>query len=79
MRQIAAEAGVTPAQVSLAWLLAQGDDIAPIPGTKRVSRLEENAGAADLQLTARQLDQLTHVTPPAGGHHNEAQMRALDR
>ncbi|HEY3976476.1 MAG TPA: aldo/keto reductase [Streptosporangiaceae bacterium] len=79
VRQIAAEAGLTPAQVSLAWLLAQGDDIAPIPGTKRVSRLEENAGAADLQLTARQLDQLTRITPPAGGHHNEAQMRALDR
>jgi aryl-alcohol dehydrogenase-like predicted oxidoreductase len=79
VRQIAAEAGVTPAQVSLAWLLAQGDDIAPIPGTKRAARVEENAGASDLQLTARQLDQLTHVTPPAGGHHNEAQMRALDR
>ena len=79
VRQIAAEAGVTPAQVSLAWLLAQGDDIAPIPGTRRAARVEENAGAADLQLTARQLDQLTHVTPPAGGHHNEAQMRALDR
>ncbi|HEX5291811.1 MAG TPA: aldo/keto reductase [Streptosporangiaceae bacterium] len=79
VRQIAAEAGATPAQVSLAWLLAQGDDIAPIPGTRRAARVEENAGAADLQLTARQLDQLTHVTPPAGGHHNEAQMRALDR
>jgi aryl-alcohol dehydrogenase-like predicted oxidoreductase len=79
VRQIAAEAGATPAQVSLAWLLAQGEDIAPIPGTKRVSRLEENAGAADLQLTARQIEQLTDVTPPAGGHHNEAQMRALDR
>jgi aryl-alcohol dehydrogenase-like predicted oxidoreductase len=79
VRQIAAEAGATPAQVSLAWLLAQGDDIAPIPGTRRAARVEENAGAAGLQLTARQLDQLTHVTPPAGGHHNEAQMRALDR
>ena len=67
VRQIAAEVGATPAQVSLAWLLAQGGDIAPIPGTKRVSRLEENAAAADLQLTARQLDQLTHITPPAGG------------
>jgi aryl-alcohol dehydrogenase-like predicted oxidoreductase len=79
VRQIAAEAGATPAQVSLAWLLAQGDDFAPIPGTKRVSRIEENAAADGVELTAGQLDQLTNITPPAGGHHNEAQMRALDR
>jgi aryl-alcohol dehydrogenase-like predicted oxidoreductase len=79
VRQIAAEVGATPAQVSLAWLLAQGDDVAPIPGTKRVSRLEENAAADGVELTASQLDQLTRITPPAGGHHNEAQMRALDR
>jgi aryl-alcohol dehydrogenase-like predicted oxidoreductase len=79
VRQIAADAGATPAQVALAWLLAQGDYIAPIPGTKRVSRLEENAAADSVQLTAGQLTQLTQVTPPAGGHHNEAQMRLLDR
>jgi aryl-alcohol dehydrogenase-like predicted oxidoreductase len=79
VRQIAAEAGATPAQVSLAWLLAQGDDFAPIPGTKRVSRIEENAAADSVELTAEQLGKLTHITPPAGGHHNEAQMRALDR
>src|SRR6202042_2530067 len=79
VRQIAAEAGATPAQVALAWLLAQGDDIAPIPGTKRVSRLEENVAADGVRLTAGQLGQLTAVTPPAGGHHSEAQMRALDR
>ena len=79
VRQIAAEAGATPAQVALAWLLAQGDDVAPIPGTKRVSRLEENAGADRVELTAEQLAQLTAVTPPACDHHNEAQMRVLDR
>ena len=79
VRQIAAEAGATPAQVALAWLLAQGDDIAPIPGTKRVSRLEENVAADGVRLTAEQLGQLTAVTPPAGGHHSEAQMRMLDR
>ena len=79
VRQIAAEVGATPAQVSLAWLLAQGDDFAPIPGTKRVSRIEENAAADSVELTAEQLGKLTHITPPAGGHHNEAQMRALDR
>jgi aryl-alcohol dehydrogenase-like predicted oxidoreductase len=79
VRQIAAEVGATPAQVALAWLLAQGHDVAPIPGTKRVSRLEENAAADGLELSAEQVAQLTRVTPPAGDHHNAAQMRALDR
>jgi aryl-alcohol dehydrogenase-like predicted oxidoreductase len=45
VKAIAAEVGATPAQVALAWILAQGDDIAPIPGTKRVSRVEENIAA----------------------------------
>jgi aryl-alcohol dehydrogenase-like predicted oxidoreductase len=49
---VAREAGATPAQVALAWVLAQGDDIAPIPGTKRVSRLEENVAADGLELTS---------------------------
>ena len=79
VRAIADEAGATPAQVAIAWLLAQGDDIAPIPGTKRVSRLEENAAADQVVLTAEQLEKLTAITPPAGDHHNEAQMRLLDR
>jgi aryl-alcohol dehydrogenase-like predicted oxidoreductase len=79
VRQIAAEAGATPAQVALAWLLAKGDDIVPIPGTKRVSRLEENVAADDVRLTGEQLAKLTMVSPPAGEHHNEAQMRMLDR
>jgi aryl-alcohol dehydrogenase-like predicted oxidoreductase len=79
VRQIADEAGATPAQVALAWLLAQGDDIVPIPGTKRVSRLEENVAADGIRLTEEQVDKLTKVTPPAGDHHNEAQMRQLDR
>jgi aryl-alcohol dehydrogenase-like predicted oxidoreductase len=79
VRQIAAEAGATPAQVALAWLLAKGDGIAPIPGTKHVSRLEENVAADSVQLTAAQLAKLDQITPPAGEHHNEAQMRLLDR
>jgi aryl-alcohol dehydrogenase-like predicted oxidoreductase len=79
VRQIAAGAGVTPAQVALAWLLAQGEDIAPIPGTKHVSRLEENVAADSVRLAAEQLDKLTRITPPAGDHHSEAQMRMLDR
>src|SRR3954449_5490099 len=76
---IAAEAGVTPAQVALAWLLAKGNDIAPIPGTKRVSRLEEHVAADDLVLTPGQIAALDALTPPAGGHHNEAQMRLIQR
>jgi aryl-alcohol dehydrogenase-like predicted oxidoreductase len=79
VRQIAAEVGATAAQVALAWLLAQGDAITPIPGTKRVSRLEENVAADSLELTAEQLAKLTSITPPVGDHHTEAQMRLLDR
>jgi aryl-alcohol dehydrogenase-like predicted oxidoreductase len=79
VQQVAAEAGATPAQVALAWLLAKGDDIAPIPGTKRVSRVEENIAADTVQLTAGQLAKLTQITPAAGDHHNEEQTRLLDR
>jgi aryl-alcohol dehydrogenase-like predicted oxidoreductase len=79
VQQVAAEAGATPAQVALAWLLAKGDDIAPIPGTKRVSRVEENVAADAVQLTAGQLAKLTQITPAAGDHHNEEQTRLLDR
>jgi aryl-alcohol dehydrogenase-like predicted oxidoreductase len=63
---VADEAGETPAQVALAWLLARGDDIAPIPGTRRVSRLEENAAADTIALTAGQLARLTAIPPPVG-------------
>jgi aryl-alcohol dehydrogenase-like predicted oxidoreductase len=76
---IAAEAGATPAQVALAWLLTRGGDIAPIPGTKRVSRLEENVGADAVELTAQQLDKLDKLTPPAGEHHNAQQMAMIER
>jgi aryl-alcohol dehydrogenase-like predicted oxidoreductase len=76
---IAAEVGATPAQVALAWLLAQGDDIAPIPGTKRVARVEENVAADGVVLTAEQLDKLTQVSPAAGEHHSELQMKMIDR
>ncbi len=76
---IAAEVGATPAQVAIAWLLAKGDDIAPIPGTKRVARVEENTAADGLELTAEQIDKLDKLTPAAGDHHNEQQMRMIDR
>ena len=76
---IATEVGATPGQVALAWLLAQGDDIAPIPGTKRVSRVEENVAADAVELTPEQVAKLTAVSPAAGEHHNEAQMKMIDR
>jgi aryl-alcohol dehydrogenase-like predicted oxidoreductase len=76
---IAAEVGATPAQVALAWLLAQGDDIAPIPGTKRVARVEENVAADGIELTPEQLDKLTKVSPAAGDHHSAQQMKMIDR
>jgi aryl-alcohol dehydrogenase-like predicted oxidoreductase len=66
---VAAEVGATPAQVALAWLLAQGDDIVPIPGTRRVSRLEENAAAADLVLTPDHRARLAAIRPPAGDRY----------
>lgn len=69
VKDIATEAGATPAQVSLAWLIAQGDDIVPIPGTKRVSRLEENVGAAGLTLTEDQLSRLSALPVPTGDRY----------
>ncbi len=77
VRAVAGEAGATPAQVALAWVLAQGDDLAPIPGTKRVSRLEENLGADTLALSPAQLDRLTAIAPPAGDRY--ADMTPLGR
>jgi len=74
---IAAEAGATPAQLALAWLLAKGDNIAPIPGTKRVSRVEENTAADSIELTGEQISKLDNLTPAAGDHHEEADMRLL--
>ncbi|MFC4122696.1 aldo/keto reductase [Nonomuraea zeae] len=63
VRKIAEAASVTAAQLSLAWLLAQGDDIVPIPGTKRLKYLEENAAAAGITLSAEQLDALAAAVP----------------
>ncbi|MCU1357974.1 MAG: aldo/keto reductase [Acidimicrobiales bacterium] len=79
VKAIAAEVGATPAQVALAWVLAQGDDIAPIPGTKRAVRVEENTAADSIELSPEQIDKLTNVTPAVGDHHNEQQMRMIER
>lgn len=76
---VAAEIGATPAQVALAWLLARGDDIAPIPGTKQVSRVEENTAADGIELSAAQIETLDNLTPAAGEHHNEEQMAMYER
>lgn len=79
VRDISADVGATAAQVALAWLLAKGPDIVPIPGTKRVTRLEENVGADAIELSSEQLARLDRLTPPVGGHHAEAQMAWIDR
>jgi len=63
VREIAAEKGCTPGQLALAWLLAQGDDIVPIPGTKRVRYLEENLGAVDVTLSDEDLRRIDEVAP----------------
>ena len=79
LRDISADVGATPAQVALAWLLAKGSDIVPIPGTKRVARLEENVGADAIALGPDQLARLDRLTPAVGGHHAAAQMVWIDR
>ena len=79
VQAVAADAGATPAQVAIAWLLAKGDDIAPIPGTRHVPRLEENVAADDVILSAEQIKRLDDLTPPSGGHHNDAQMEMIER
>jgi aryl-alcohol dehydrogenase-like predicted oxidoreductase len=76
---IASEVGATPAQIALAWLLAQGDDIAPIPGTKRVSRVEENTAADGVELGAGQIARLNDLAPAAGERHEAANMATIDR
>src|SRR6476620_8658142 len=80
VQAIAAEAGATPAQVALAWLLTKGDQIAPIPGTKRVTRVEENVAASAVPPEPRTSCQTRQPhSPPAGDHHNEQQMQMIDR
>jgi aryl-alcohol dehydrogenase-like predicted oxidoreductase len=82
VRALAVEIGRTPAQVALAWVLAQGDDIVPIPGTKRRKYLEENVGALEVRLTAAQLAALAAIFPPnaaAGDRYPAVSMGALNR
>jgi aryl-alcohol dehydrogenase-like predicted oxidoreductase len=78
VQTVGREVEATPAQVALAWLLAQGDDIAPIPGTKRVARVEENTAADGIELSAEQIHRLNDLTPAAGDRHDEANMSVVD-
>ncbi|RNM19762.1 aldo/keto reductase [Dickeya undicola] len=79
--QLAQEKAVTPSQLALAWVLAQGEHIVPIPGTKRRRYLEENVGALSVLLTARELDDINAIFPPeiaAGARYGQEGMATLD-
>jgi aryl-alcohol dehydrogenase-like predicted oxidoreductase len=77
--EMAEEKGVTPAQLALAWVLAQGDDVVPIPGTKRRSYLEQNAAALDVELTGDDLGRIDAELPEAAGdRYDEQGMRAVN-
>lgn len=81
VEELADEKGCTPAQLALAWLLARGPDIVPIPGTKQRRRLEENAGATDVVLTAGDVERIERAAPPgaaAGLRYPEAGMRRVN-
>jgi aryl-alcohol dehydrogenase-like predicted oxidoreductase len=77
--EIASDKGITPAQLALAWVLAQGDDLVPIPGTKRRSYLEQNAAAVDVELSAEDLARIDAELPAAAGtRYDEAGMASIN-
>jgi aryl-alcohol dehydrogenase-like predicted oxidoreductase len=78
VREIAEQKGITPAQLALAWVLAQGDDLVPIPGTKRRKYLEENAAAIEVELSDEDLARIEAELPPAAGErYDEAGMATV--
>ena len=77
VNELAAEKGVTPAQLALAWVLAQGEDIVPIPGTRRRTRVEENVGAVDVELTEDDLRRILDVMPRVSGDRYPEEMMGL--
>ena len=82
VRDLSRRKGATPAQVALAWLLHKGDDIVPIPGTKRRKYLEEDVAAAGLALAAAEIEELDRALAPgkvAGPRYNEQLMATIDR
>lgn len=82
VKRVAARKRCTAAQLALAWVLAQGEDVVPIPGSKQRERLDENAAAADIQLTSEELSEIDALLPrgiAAGTRYPEAGMRAVNR
>jgi aryl-alcohol dehydrogenase-like predicted oxidoreductase len=82
VEEVAREKKCTPAQLALAWVLAQGNDIVPIPGTKRRKYLQENIGALDIDLTTKDLERIEEVAPKgafAGSRYPEAMMKLLNK
>jgi aryl-alcohol dehydrogenase-like predicted oxidoreductase len=80
LAEIAEEKGITPAQLALAWVLAQGEDLVPIPGTKRRTYLEENAAAVEAELDDEDLARIDAELPRvAGERYDEAGMASVDR
>jgi aryl-alcohol dehydrogenase-like predicted oxidoreductase len=80
VEEIAAERGATPAQLALAWVLSRGEHVVPIPGTKRVSYLEENLGALEVELTDEDLTRLSDALPEAAGaRYDEVGMTTVNR
>jgi len=80
VRKLAAGKGVTPSQLAIAWVLAQGEDLVPIPGTKRRTYLEQNAAAVDIVLSKDDLARIDAELPEAAGErYDEAGMRAVNR
>jgi aryl-alcohol dehydrogenase-like predicted oxidoreductase len=78
--EVASDMGATPAQVALAWVMAQGEDVVPIPGTKRVSRLEENAAAAGIELGSDDVEALESLAAQVSGlRYNATQMSGVNR
>jgi aryl-alcohol dehydrogenase-like predicted oxidoreductase len=79
LAEIAEEKGITPAQLALAWVLAQADDLVPIPGTKRRTYLEQNAAAVDVELSDRDLARIEAELPTAAGErYDEAGMASVN-
>jgi aryl-alcohol dehydrogenase-like predicted oxidoreductase len=77
VKHVAARRNATPAQIALAWVLAQGNDFVPIPGTKRVKYLEDNAGAVSVRLDAEDLRELDAIEANVAGERYSAEMMAL--
>ena len=80
IEELATAKGVTPSQLALAWVLRRGEDIVPIPGTKRRQYLEENVAAVEIELTEEETEQIASALPePAGLRYTEEMMRSVGR